>query len=79
MSTQPKEVPDASGCHNESDRSTALQRLSHAGVVVADYTTVVCEMLKDNADPKAQDVYAAMDIPFATQVSQLHSVFAKRQ
>lgn len=47
--------------------------------MVADYTTVVCEMLKDNADPKAQDVYAAMDIPFATQVSQLHGVFAKRQ
>lgn len=47
--------------------------------MVADYNTVVCEMLKDNADPKAHDVYAALDIPFATLAGQLHGVFTKGQ
>lgn len=67
-------VPDASGSHDsEARRITGLLRLSQAGVVVADYNTVVCEMLKDNADPKAHDVYAALDIPFATLAGQLHA------
>lgn len=73
-------VPDASGSHdNEARRIIGLLRLSQAGVVVADYNTVVCEMLKDNADPKAHDIYAALDIPFATLAGQLHGVFTKGQ
>ncbi|MGH8864930.1 MAG: isochorismatase family protein [Burkholderiales bacterium] len=72
-------VLDACGTFSEARRTTGLQRLSQAGVVVTDYATAVIEMLKDNADPKAQDVYAALDIPFAVQVGQLHGVFTKRQ
>lgn len=70
-------VVDACGTFSETRRVTGLQRLGHAGVVVTDYATAVIEMLKDNSDPKAPDVYGALDIPFAVQVGQLHGVFAK--
>ncbi len=72
-------VLDASGTFSEARRTTGLLRLSQAGVVVTDYATAVVEMLKDNADPKAHDVYAALDIPFATLTGQLHGVFTKGQ
>lgn len=67
---------DASGTFSEARRVTGLQRLGHAGVVVIDFATAIIEMLGDNADPKAPEVYAALDIPFAIQVGQLHDVFA---
>lgn len=47
--------------------------------MVTDYATAVVEMLKDNADPKAQEVYAALDIPFAALAGQLYGVFTKRK
>lgn len=72
-------VLDACGTFSEARRITGLLRLSQAGVVVVDYATAVIEMLKDNADPKVQDIYAAVDIPFATQVGQLHRVFTKER
>jgi hypothetical protein len=34
-------------------------------------------MLKDNASPKAGDLYAALDMPFAVLVGQLAGAFAK--
>jgi hypothetical protein len=48
-----------------------------AGVIVTDYATVAVEMLKDNASPKASDLYAALDMPFAGLVGQLAGAFAK--
>jgi hypothetical protein len=44
-----------------------------AGVIVINSTPIVMEILGDNADPKARDVYAALEIPFATLIGQLAS------
>jgi len=71
-------VLDASGTFNEAKRTAGLQRLAGAGVPVTDYATAAVEMLRDNADPKANDVYAALDVPFATLVWQLNNSTAKR-
>ena len=69
-------VIDASGTFSETKRITGLMRMVQAGVVVIDYSTVAVEMLKDNASPKAGDVYAALDMPFAGLVGQLAGAFA---
>jgi len=70
-------VIDASGTFSETKRITGLLRMVQAGVVVTDYATVAVEILKDNASPKAGDLYAALDMPFAGLVAQLAGAFAK--
>jgi nicotinamidase-related amidase len=70
-------VIDASGTFSETKRITGLLRMVQAGVVVTDYSTVAVEMLKDNASPKAGDLYAALDMPFAGLVGQLAVAFGK--
>ena len=70
-------VIDASGTFSETKRVTGLLRMVQAGVIVTDYATVAVEMLKDNASPKAGDLYAALDMPFANLVGQLAQGFAK--
>src|SRR5580658_8878680 len=70
-------VIDASGTFSETKRITGLLRMVQAGVVVTDYSTVAVEMLKDNASPKAGDLYAALDMPFAGLVGQLAEAFAR--
>jgi hypothetical protein len=35
------------------------------------------EMLGDNADPKANDVYAALDMPFAVLMGQVASALVR--
>jgi len=57
---------------------TGLLRMVQAGVVVIDYATVAVEMLKDNASPKAGDLYAALDMPWAGLVGQLAGAFASK-
>src|SRR4029077_4638415 len=70
-------VIDASGTFSETKRITGLMRMIQAGVIVIDYSTVAVEMLKDNASPKAGDLYAALDMPFAVLVGQLAGAFTK--
>ena len=70
-------VIDASGTFSETKRITGLLRMVQAGVIVADYATVAVEMLKDNASPKAGDLYAALDMPFAGLIGQLAGAFAQ--
>ena len=70
-------VIDASGTFSETKRITGLLRMVQAGVIVSDYATVAVEMLKDNASPKAGDLYAALDMPFAGLIRQLAGAFAK--
>jgi len=70
-------VIDASGTFSETKRVTGLLRMVHAGVIVTDYATVAVEMLKDNASPKAGDLYAALDMPFTALVWQSAGAFAK--
>src|SRR6266853_5303484 len=70
-------VIDASGTFSETKRITGLLRMVQAGGIVADYATVGVEMLKDNGSPKAGELYAALDMPFAGLVGQLAGAFAK--
>lgn len=51
---------DACACLNELELQTSLHRLTQAGVIVATYGALVVELLADNADPKAQEVYQAI-------------------
>jgi len=46
-----------------------------AGVILIDYSTVTVEITADNANPKARDVYPAIDMPFATLVGQLFGAY----
>lgn len=71
-------VLDASGTFSEAKRSAGLARLAGAGIPVMDYASVAVEMLGDNNDPKAQEVYGALDMPFATLVWQVTSSAAKK-
>ena len=48
-----------------------------AGVVVSDYTTLMVEILKDNARPEAGEVYGAMDMGWAKLVGQIAQAFGK--
>jgi nicotinamidase-related amidase len=72
-------VIDASGTFSETKRITGLLRMVQAGVIVIDYATVAVEILKDNASPKAGDLYAALDMPFAGLVGQLAVAFATKR
>lgn len=51
---------DACAALDELELQTSLHRLTQAGVTVATYGALVCEILADNADPKAQEVYQAI-------------------
>ncbi|NRQ33114.1 isochorismatase family protein [Nonomuraea sp. NN258] len=62
---------DASGTFWGTKRETGLLRMQQGGVIVSDYAALMVEALADNADPIANDVYAALDMPFATLVGQL--------
>src|SRR5258708_2363646 len=69
---------DASGTFSLTKRETGLLRLTQAGVIVTDYATTMVEILKDNASPLANDVYAALDMPFSTLVGQIFAANTKR-
>ncbi|GAA3130115.1 nicotinamidase-related amidase [Kribbella aluminosa] len=64
---------DASGTFSSTKHETALLRLHQAGVVASDYASLVVEILADNSDRLAGDVYQALDMPFATLVGQLQA------
>ncbi|GAA2796271.1 isochorismatase family protein [Crossiella cryophila] len=66
---------DASGTFSEAKYQTGLLRMTQAGVVLSDYATIGVELLGDNANPAAHDVYTALDLPFATLVGQLAAAF----
>lgn len=56
---------DASGTFNDTKRETGLHRLAHSGVIVADGASLMVEILSDNADEKAMDLYKALDMDWA--------------
>ncbi|GHO80476.1 hydrolase [Ktedonobacter sp. SOSP1-85] len=62
---------DASGTFSVTKRETGLLRMTQAGVIVTDYATTMVEILKDNAHPLANELYATLDMPFATLVGQI--------
>jgi hypothetical protein len=51
--------------------------MQQAGVIPIDYSTAIVEILADNADPLAADVYTALDMPFAVLVDQIASASSK--
>jgi nicotinamidase-related amidase len=68
---------DASGTFSKTKRQAGLLRMLQAGVIVADYATLMVEILKDNARPEAGEVYGAMDMPWAKLVGQIAHAYGK--
>lgn len=68
---------DACGTFSETKRQAGLLRMVQAGVILSDYATLMVEILKDNARPKAGAVYAALDMPWAKLVGQISQAYSK--
>lgn len=64
---------DASGTFNLTKRETGIQRLIQSGVVVADASSLMVEILADNASPLAGEVYGALDMDWANLVGQVRA------
>ena len=69
---------DASGTFSSTKRETGLLRMAQAGVIVTDYATTMVEILKDNASPLANELYATLDMPFATLVGQMFAANTRK-
>jgi hypothetical protein len=61
---------DASGVFNATQRQVGIARIQQAGVIPVDYFSIMCEIMATNADPLANEVYAALDLDFATVIGQ---------
>lgn len=64
---------DACGTFNMTKRETGLIRLTQSGVVVADGSSLMIEILADNARPEAAEMYAALGMDWATLVGQVRT------
>lgn len=73
----PVVVVDACGTFSHHKREAGTARLTTLGIEVSDYATMMVEIMADNADPQANAVYAALDMPFATLMGQVASVLAR--
>jgi nicotinamidase-related amidase len=68
---------DACGTFSHDKREAGLARLTTLGIEVSDYATLMVEIMADNADPVANDVYAALDMPFATLMGQVAAAYGR--
>ena len=68
---------EASGTFSGTKLQVGLLLMLQAGVVFFHYTTLMVELLKDNAPPEAAVVYDATDMPWAKLVSQVARAYAK--
>ena len=68
---------DACGTFSHHKREAGLARLTTLRIEVSDYATMMVEIMGDNADPKANDIYAALDMPFATLMGQVATALAR--
>ena len=68
---------DACGTFSHHKREAGMARLTTLGIEVSDYATTIMEILGDNADPLASDVYGALDMPFATLMGQVASALTR--
>lgn len=64
---------DASGTFNTTKRETGLLRLAQSGVVVADASSLIVEILGDNASRKAEAVYTALGMDWSILVGQVRA------
>ena len=71
-------IIDASGAFTKLQGELGVLRMVQAGVKVMGYSNVIVEILKDNADPLAYEIYAALDMPFAGLVYGLNQYFSKK-
>jgi nicotinamidase-related amidase len=62
---------DACGTFSKTKHQVGLLRMMQAGVILADYATLVMEILKDNARPEAGAVYGAIDMDWTKLVGQI--------
>ena len=62
---------DASGTFNTTKRETGIIRLIQSGVVTADASSLIVEILGDNASPKAEEVYTALGMDWSILVGQV--------
>ncbi len=68
---------DACGTFSQHKREAGLARLTTLGIEVSDYATMMVEIMADNADPQANAIYAALDMPFATLMGQVASALTR--
>jgi nicotinamidase-related amidase len=68
---------DASGTFWQTKRDAGLLRMQQAGVIACDYSTLMVEILADNASSRAGEVYGALDMPFAVLVGQMAEAHSK--
>jgi nicotinamidase-related amidase len=69
---------DASGAFDETEQQTAMIRMTQAGVIVVDYNAIVVEMLANNADPLAAQVYAAIGLSHFVSMRDLYSTMTRK-
>ena len=62
---------DACGTFDRTKRETGIARLVQSGVVAADAASLMIEILRDNAAPKAGEVYAALGMDWSILVGQV--------
>ena len=64
---------DACGTFNATKRDTGITRLTQSGVVTADASSLIVEILGDNASPKAEEVYTALGMDWSILVGQVRA------
>jgi nicotinamidase-related amidase len=68
---------DACGTFSETKRQIGLLRMMQAGAILADYATLMIEVLKDNGRAEAAAVYGAIDMDWAKLVGQIRQANTK--
>src|SRR5579864_1658 len=69
-------VVDTAGAFTIKQGELGVARMLQAGVKTVGYSNVIVEMLKDNANPLAIEVYRGLDMPFAGLVLGLNQYFS---
>ncbi len=64
---------DACGTFDITKRETGIVRLTQSGVVTADASSLMVEILADNASPKAAAVYTALGMDWSILVGQVRA------
>ena len=60
-----------------TSEKAGIARLGSLGIEISDYSTLMVEIMGDNAVPEAGQVYGALDMPFATLMGQVAASFEK--
>ena len=71
-------VLDASGVFSPAEREAGVARMTQKGVIMTDYLSVIVEIMRTNADPKAREIYEALDVDFAVLLQQIASAGAAK-